>query len=152
MNGTPTPKNASQRQIGGNKRLPRVSKTSVAKVKRELWEVCRKIVFFLYGNDCYTCDATNLQGSNRQCGHLPWPKSILPSLMKYDIRLLRTQCGRCNIWLSGNQVEGYKRMVEEIGQIEMDKLDAERRKVIPASIIDWLNRLEEYKKLLEKCV
>jgi len=131
--------------------LRKVSKSSITKIQKELWQECRRIVAEQFGNgrggvDCYTCGAKNLQGANRQLGHVPWAKASLGAYLKYDIRVLRYQCYRCNINLGGCGAEAYKRMLKEEGKAYMDKLEKDRNITVKAS--DFYTRLlEEYKTL-----
>lgn len=80
----------------------------------------------LYKKDCYTCPQKNLEGANCQLGHM-WAKGSLHAHLKYDMRVLRWQCYRCNIHLGGMGADFYKRMVSEIGYSEMQKLEKERQ-------------------------
>lgn len=74
---------------------------TVPKLKKELWQLCRKIIIQRHGSDCYTCGAKELTGSNRHIGHFI-PSSVCSAAMRYDLENLRPQCYRCNIHLSGN--------------------------------------------------
>lgn len=66
----------------------------------KIWNECKRIIKIRYGNDCYTCDAKNLTGSNRHTGHMI-PKKYLPYQYKFDLRFLRPQCYNCNMNLGG---------------------------------------------------
>ena len=124
------------------------SKQSISKIQRDIWEQCRRIVFErdnIDGKiDCYTCPAKDLQGSNRQLGHVPYPKATLSAFLKYDLRLLKYQCMRCNCHMGGMGAEAYRRMLEENGQEFMDQLQKDRQVSVKA--MDW------YLQLLEKYV
>lgn len=87
MNGKPIPKPKKQ--------------ASITKLKAKLWSLCRQIIFQRYGNTCYTCSATNLSGSNLQCGHFI-SSSVCSHELRYSLDNLRPQCFRCNINLRGN--------------------------------------------------
>lgn len=84
-------------------------KTELQKVKENLWELCRQLTFLVYGNVCYTCDATNLVGRNLQCGHFI-TSSTCSTELRYSLENLRPQCFSCNINKSGNWVEFEKRL------------------------------------------
>lgn len=92
--------------------------------------------------DCYTCGAKNLQGSNRQLGHVPWPKATLGANLKYDLRVLKWQCFRCNINFSGLGGVAYPKMEREYGKEFMEQLERDRNVSVKA--IDF------YQQLLEK--
>ena len=122
-------------------RLRRKSKSPQRKLEDLLWVECKRIVDKMYGTNCYTCPAKNLIGANKQLGHVPWAKATLGANLKYDIRVLRNQCFRCNIHLGGQGAEAYKRMLREEGKAYMDKLEKERHETVKAS--------EHYSQLLE---
>lgn len=106
--------------------LRKKSKTPLTKLKDQLWQLCRAIIFKRYGNDCYCCGATGLAGSNRHLGHFI-PSSVCSTELRYSLDNLRPCCYRCNIHLSGNwpafeahlisdgiDVEALKRRIEEL--------------------------------------
>lgn len=125
-------------------RLKKQSKQPISKIQRDIWKIVKPIVIKLYGNNCYTCQAKNLQGVNCQLGHVPYPKSILGAYLKYDIRCLRIQCYSCNINKGGMGAEAYKRMLREEGKAYMDKLEEDRRKLVNA--YDHYSSLLQYYK------
>lgn len=98
-----------------------MAKSALKKLEEKLWDLCRKIIFKIYGRTCYTCGQTNLEGRNLQCGHY-FPKGALGAKMKYDIRILRPQCFNCNINYGGMGGVFRERMAEEIGRDEEKKL------------------------------
>lgn len=126
--------------------LKRKSKSPQRKLEDELWQECRRIVKEQFGNDCYTCRAKNLQGSNCQLGHVPWAKASLGAYLKYDIRVLRYQCMRCNCHLGGMGAEAYKRMLKEEGKVYMDKLEQDRN-VTVKSTDHYTKLLNEYRTI-----
>lgn len=125
-------------------KIAKTGKQPISKIQRLLWEECRRVASLWYKHDCYTCPAKNLQGSNRQLGHVPFPKSVLGANLKYDMRVLRWQCMRCNIHGGGMGAEAYKKMLREEGQAYMDKLEKERQESVKA--YDWYTNLLEYYK------
>ena len=92
--------------------LKKKSPHTLAKLQRDIWKLLRAKIRLERGNKCYTCDQTGLVGSNWHIGHL-WAKASLGAYLKYDERVLRPQCYRCNIHFGGNGAEFYKRMLEE---------------------------------------
>ena len=95
-------------------------------VKNKLWLLCKLLTRRRYKNVCYTCDKTGLVGANFQTGHLI-PKSVLPTYLKYDLRVLRPQCGYCNLQLGGNGAIYEKRMRDREGHAYVDKIHADRK-------------------------
>lgn len=70
-----------------------------------------------------------------------WAKASVGAYLKYDLRILRPQCARCNLWMNGMGADFYKRMLAEIGPVEMAKLEKDRQVRV--------NAMEHYKKILE---
>jgi len=117
-------------------KLNKVSKQPISKIQKLLWIECRRVANDIYKPQngpykCYTCNRT-IEGSNKQLGHVPWPKSVLGALLKYDMRCLRWQCYHCNINCGGMGTEAYKRMLKEEGKAYMDKLEKDRQETIKA--------------------
>ncbi len=108
------------------KKLP-----SISILKDRLWDLCKQIIRKQYGNVCFTCGATNLEGSNWQTGHFI-ASSICGAFLRWNIRNLRPQCFRCNISLGGNSAIFYRKLVLTVGQEYVDELfrDKERKDII----------------------
>lgn len=126
--------------------LRKKSKSAQRALEDELWVECKRIADEQYGTDCFTCPAKNLQGRNKQLGHVPWPKASLGAFLKYDIRLLRNQCFRCNINLGGNGAVAYAKMLRQEGKLYMDKLEQDRN-VTVKSFDFYTGLLREYKEM-----
>ena|SRR3990167_1581903 len=131
-------------------RLKRKSKSPQRKLEDEIWQHCRRIVFNRDSKDnkvdCYTCPAKDLQGSNKQLGHVPWPKATLSALLKYDLRLLKYQCYRCNINFSGMGGIAFDKMLQEHGLEYMEQLKKDRLFSVKAmehyvTLLDYLKSL-----------
>jgi hypothetical protein len=93
-------------------------KRPLTKLKKKLWEECKRIVRLRYQRPdgtyrCYTCDHP-LEKAQCQTGHFI-PSSVCSTEMRYDLGNLRIQCYRCNINLSGNWIEYEKRLNKEMG-------------------------------------
>jgi hypothetical protein len=128
------------------KKLKKQSKQKISVIQRKLWKIIKQIVRKKDPNVCYTCGQTNLAGINHQSGHM-WAKASLGAYMKYDLRLIRPQCFRCNINYGGLGAEFYARMLREIGQEEMEKLQKDRQVTVNA-YDHYLKLIDEYTKLL----
>jgi len=126
--------------------LRKKSKDSIRQIQDKIWVEAKRIVDEQFGTDCYTCGKKNLQGRDKQLGHMI-PKASLGAFLKYDIRLLRNQCFSCNIWRGGNGAEFYRRMLKEQGQMYMDKLLKDRNKTVKASDF-YPKLLAEYQQLV----
>lgn len=125
--------------------LKKKSKASISLIQRKIWEECRRIVRAKHPPVCYTCGQAGLSGSNLQTGHM-WAKASVGAFLKYDLRILRPQCFRCNIHQGGRGADFYKKMLLEIGPQKMEKLERDRQKIVKA-YDHYLLVLEEYKKL-----
>jgi hypothetical protein len=110
-----------------------------------LWQECRRIIKKRYGNTCYTCGKTGLEGSNWQVGHLI-PKAACGAYLKYDLRHLRPQCFHCNINLGGNSAEYYRRLVEREGIVYVELLFGDKQKIVKAQD-HYEKLLREYKEI-----
>ncbi len=122
---------------------------TLSKLKKELEALQKQIVIKLYGRDCFTCPAKDLEGMSCQLGHVPWPRSDLGPKAKFDPRFTRVQCFRCNINLGGNGAKALQRMIDEgIDTKAMRKeSDAEKGKLVP---LQWYkDEILRYKSLLE---
>lgn len=87
-------------------------KSERKKLEDKVWDECKRIIREAYPNECFTCGAGNLEGSNWQTGHGK-PKGSLPIKYKYDLRNLRPQCMRCNIHLGGQSDIFVARMYKD---------------------------------------
>ena|ERR1700728_87282 len=128
-------------------KLKKKSKAKISTIQNKLWQLCKAITRLKYPNVCYTCSAMGLSGSNFQTGHVPWPKASLGAYLKYDLRTLRVQCYNCNINQGGMGAEAYVRMLKEIGQEEMEKLQKDRQ-VIVKSYEHYLSLIPKYEEIL----
>ena len=121
--------------------LRKKSPQTVSKLQRDIWVLLRAKLRLKYPNKCYTCDRPNLEGANWHMGHL-WAKASLGAYLKYDERVLRSQCYNCNIHYGGQGAEFYKRMLKEIGAKKMAQLEKDRQILVKAR--------DHYEKLLNE--
>lgn len=112
-------------------RLKKKSKMPISRLQRKIWQLCREIAIKNYPSDCYTCGATNLQGFNRQLGHM-WAKASVGAFLKYDMRILRFQCNTCNQFRGGMGADFYRNMLKEIGPEKMAQLEKDRQVMVRA--------------------
>lgn len=137
----------SKLPVGAKKK--RKTSTPIAKLKKELWELCKQIIRKQYGNTCYTCEAPNLAGANWHTGHFI-PSSVCGAFLRYDLRNLRPQCYRCNINLAGNGSSFYRALVRLEGQGYVDILFADKLRITKLTPAFLQEKVNEYKALLEK--
>lgn len=129
-------------------KLKKQSKTKISVIQRKLWELCKQIIRKKYGNICYTCGSTGLEGKNWHTGHM-WAKQSLGAYMKYDLRILRPQCYHDNINLGGKGADFYAKMLKEIGQEAMEKLQKDRQVTVNA-YDHYSKLLVDYQKILDE--
>lgn len=125
--------------------MKKKSKQKISTIQVKLWNECKRIIRSKYPPYCYTCGRGPLTGSNLQTGHM-WAKASIGAILKYDLRILRPQCMTCNLWQGGRGADFYKRMLQEIGEEEMKKLEQLRNKTTKA-IDHYLKLLAEYENL-----
>jgi 5-methylcytosine-specific restriction endonuclease McrA len=129
--------------------LKKKSKTEIAKLKEELWELCKAITRKRYGNTCYTCGKEGLTGSNWHTGHFI-PSAAGGADLRYELDNLRCQCYHCNVNLGGNGTEYYRRMLEKEGKKYVDTLFKRKQNITKLDKIYILDKIEQYKLILEK--
>jgi len=125
--------------------------SDLGKLEKKLWAECKRIIRARYPHDCYTCEAKNIEGCNMQTGHF-YPKGALGASMKYDLRILRLQCMRCNIHHGGMGSVYANRLEKELGKSAYKALYDECRlsKGKPIKAFDHYTKLlTEYKKITE---
>lgn len=126
--------------------LRKLGKQKISVIQRKLWILCREIAIKKYAPVCYTCGVTNLEGSNKQLGHM-WAKASIGAFLKYDMRILRWQCMRCNQFMGGRGADFYQKMLSEIGEEKMKQLQKDRQVTVNA-MTHYLKLIDEYTALL----
>ncbi len=116
---------------------------SIKSLRDKLWKLTRAEADTLYAPNCYTCPATGLVGSNKQLGHVPWPKSVLPVACQYDLRFLRWQCWNCNLNRGGMGAEALARMMHENPE-ELADMERDRRILGKADALFFQTKIAEY--------
>lgn len=145
--GLSTPKKSTGRHTEPRKVSARKKKTPEAKLKAELWELCKQIIRLKYGNTCYTCGATGLTGGNWHTAHFI-ARSICGASLRYDLRNLRPCCYRCNVSLAGNGSAFYRALVEREGQGYVDGIFADKERLIKTNRQWYEAKVAEYKEIL----
>lgn len=73
---------------------------TIKSLEAKLWLECKRIIREKYPHICIACNKP-IEGKDLHCGHY-FRKKFIPIQMKYDLRLLRPECARCNLRLAGN--------------------------------------------------
>lgn len=133
--------------------LRKKGKQKISTIQNKIWKLCKTITRKRCGNSCYTCGRTGLSGNDWQTGHM-WAKASVGAYLKYDLRILKPQCFSCNIHKGGMGADFYKRMLSEIGEEEMQKLEKDRLVILdgqkgrPTAMQHYLNLLSEYQGMI----
>ena len=125
--------------------LRRKSKTPLAKLKDELWELCKQLTRQKYGHNCYTCGVYVLYPHT---GHFI-TDSTCSTELSYDLKNLRPQCYPCNVHKSGNWVQFEANLIRDHGieYIEELKKRNQATKGLQYDILWYQRKIEEYRKL-----
>lgn len=126
--------------------IKKVSKQPISKLQKRLWELCKQIIRAKYPHKCYTCGAQNLVGSNLQTGHMI-AKASLGAYLKYDLRLLRPQCMRCNIHHGGAGAIFIENMRKIEGNKYVNQILADRNVTVKA-YDHYLMLIDKYTEML----
>lgn len=127
--------------------------SEVPKLKKKLWELCKRLTRAKYGNTCYTCGAKDLAGSNWHTAHFI-PKSICSTELAFDLDNLKPCCYRCNINLSGNWVAYEEHLIADHGESFVAELKERNRKTNGGSYgAFWYKaKIAEYEEMLSTAV
>ncbi len=125
--------------------LKKKSKQSISKLQRQIWEHCKRIIRDKYGNTCFTCGVKGLTGSNWHTGHL-LAKASIGAYLKYDLRVLRPQCYKCNIHHGGAGAIFIENLRAKEGNEYVNQILADRQKIVKA-MDHYQSILAEYEKL-----
>lgn len=131
--------------------LNKKSKQSISVIQRKIWEQCKRIIRARYLKKgtkntwtCYTCGAS-IRGSNCHTGHM-LAKASLGAYLKYDLRLLRPQCYKCNIHHGGMGAVFIENMRKIEGDKYVDEILRDRNKTVKA-YDHYILLLEKYKTI-----
>jgi len=141
-------KNCTGKESVKKEKKPKVKEKSISQLKKEL-----DAVFSLYIRQkytvnglvaCYTCDTVK-EPKNMQNGHF---HSRSHFSVRWDEDNCRVQCSVCNVFKHGNYIEYYKRMLKEIGQDGLDRLEQKKNTPTKFSKGDIINLINQYKSYL----
>lgn len=138
-------------KLNGNLKKSPKKKTTLSKLKKELWQLCRKVVKKQFPHVCYTCGKPLLDGSSDfHTGHFI-PSSICSTELRYDIFNLKPQCSACNVWKSGDWVSYEKHLLQDYGEhfVKELKVRNELTKGLMYREQWYESKIQEYQALLE---
>lgn len=128
------------------KRIKKKATTPLAQLKEELMELAKKYIKLRDEHTCWSCGKKNLTGKDLQGGHFI-PDSTGGVILRYDEHNIHPQCLRCNHFLSGNQAEYYRKMVEVYGQEFVDEMFRKKHQDITKwGLQDYRDKIEYYKE------
>lgn len=129
------------------RRSNKMKSPTVSKLKKDLWQLTRKIIINRHGTDCYCCGAPGLSGSNLHVGHFI-PSSVCSAEVRYLLDNLRPSCYRCNIHLSGNWIAFEAHLVRDGFDITKLKQRNQDTKGLLYDRHWYIAKIEEYRTLL----
>ncbi len=97
-------------------------------------------------NECYTCKKL-FHWRELQCGHFVPGRT---NSVLFDVRVVRPQCARCNIWLGGNYANFTLRLLDEVGREQVDELLALKHQTLKYTKSDIQDLIEKYKEKLKE--
>lgn len=125
-------------------------------LENKLWILCKEITRLKYTNTCFTCGKENLQGKELHTGHF-LKKRILPYELKYDLRILRNQCPKCNLRGNGNEGLYAINLVKTEGVEYLLGIDADynyyktlEEMNVPEKRLFLLYKIESYKEIKQR--
>lgn len=128
---------------------------TLPQLKKQALELFTKLSKLQYHSEgklrCYTCGKPlELNTNDCQLGHY-LSRGAYPCLTLHPNNS-RPQCIRCNVWLHGNTIEFREKLIKEIGETEVLKLESQRHNEKKWSRSELLDLIEEYKrKIKELC-
>jgi len=128
-----------------------MAKPTPKNLKIKLWELCKQHARARDGSKCFTCQKSDLSGSNQHTGHFI-PSASGGATLRYHPNNLRVQCYNCNINLGGNGAEFYRKMVASLGKKQTEKLFVLKQKTIKADSIFYSKMIELYKAGNEQAI
>jgi hypothetical protein len=114
-----------------------------------IWEQCRRIKQVKQAQTCFICGSDLTKKKSRQLGHLI-PKVVLPTQMKYDLRLLEPCCYHCNINCGGNGYIFGKKMEDTYGKEFVEQIYKDFLYFKSLDKMSDKEKLAFYSELLEK--
>ena len=123
-------------------------KLTVSKAKRKAWSVFSKWIrtrdTTKLGTQCFTC-WKYYPIKSMHAGHFIPGRH--PSYL-FDERQVHAQCYHCNVGLKGAWPEYYKRMVDEYGQYEVNKMIIDKGKIKQFKVFELEEIYLKYKSKL----
>ena len=117
----------------------KIEKKSIKQLKDQCWKLCSEYIR-KREDKCFTCLSTE---SNCQAGHFIHGHT---KLTFFEPDNIHRQCRRCNLYLSGNEVEYTLRMIKKYGLErveELHKLSKNGKVHTRQDIIKWIKYYQD---------
>jgi hypothetical protein len=139
-----------QKYMIERKKVEKKKTESVTQLKKKLDAIFSLYIRQKYADDsgnveCYTCGSVKPIKS-MQNGHF-WSRSHLS--VRWDEDNCRCQCAGCNVFKHGNYIVYTRKLLNEIGQQEFDKLEQKKNTPFSPSK-EWLIKQIEFYTLNTK--
>lgn len=138
------PLSRSAKRPARRKKVRKLSARDVPKLKRKLWVLLREYVRAAWGATCFTCDKTELQGSDWHTAH--FVNAGKSAAARFDPDNLRPCCYRCNVGLKGNLAEFSIRLLDQIGEAKFRALLARSRRSYKWTAPDLVELIEAIRR------
>jgi len=96
--------------------------------------------------ECYTC-GNLMYWKEAHAGHFVGGRT---NSVLFNERIVKPQCPRCNIFLSGNYAYYTLRMLDEVGREQVDGFLALKSQSLKYTKSDILELIEKYKEKLKE--
>lgn len=135
------------------KRWKKVKKKATGplpEAKEKLMALAKKYIKLRDEHTCWSCGKQNLSGKDLHGGHFI-PDSIGGVILRYDEDNIHPQCLHCNHFLSGNQAEYYRKMVEVYGQEFVDEMFRKKHQdTTKWSLQDYQDKIYYYQNKIKE--
>ena len=123
----------------------KAKKPTITKLKKQLWDECKRIVRARHGYTCYTCGTRT---DAPHTGHFI-PSSVCSAEMRYSLDNLRPQCFACNIHKSGNWPAYEAHLIVDHGRDYPEQHKQKNRDTIGRQYdsLWYLSKIDEYRLL-----
>lgn len=133
------------------KKKPGIRRKSVVGLKKKLWTVFSQWVRLVHSDHagytkCFTCDRP-LFWKEAQAGHFISRRFNMTFVHEQNVH---PQCGKCNLYLSGDQYNYGRRLDSKYGEGTADRLLSLSKQDKKFDIFELEEMLEDYKARVTK--
>lgn len=126
-------------------------KITVTKAKKKAWSAFSLYIRIKYANaqgyaNCYTCGLQK-HYKELQAGHGIGGRNNAVLFLE---KVVRPQCVGCNMFGRGKYAIFTRKLINELGIEEYDRLVTESNKTVQYKVFDYLEKAEYYKQKYEE--